>query len=63
MNICTLTDLLKTNYTYRSEDHVQWHCNVEVEGVVVYNTYSEEHGNHYHIVSTEGSKNRDTFNI
>lgn len=39
--------------TYRSEDHVKWHCNVEVESIVVYDTHSEEHGHHYHIVSTE----------
>lgn len=39
--------------TCRSEDHVQRHCDVEVQSVVVYNTYSEEHGHHYQIVSIE----------
>lgn len=47
--------------TYRSEDHVQWHCNVEVQGIVVYNTYSEEHGHHYHIVSRKEQKHREEY--
>lgn len=48
--------LLSTT-THRSEDHVQGHGNVEVEGVVVNHADGEEHGHHDHIIAEmEGKK-------
>lgn len=45
----------KQRSSYRSEDHVQRHGDVEVESVVVDHADCEEHCHHDHIV-TEGEK-------
>lgn len=49
-------------FSYRSEDHVEWHGDVEVEGVVVDHTDREEHGHHDHIVSGQQEK-KDTAGL
>lgn len=38
-------------HTYRSENHVKGHGNVEVEGVIVNDADGEEHGHHNNIIS------------
>ena len=43
-------DFLERTDTHRSKNHVQWHCNVKVKGIVVDHTDCEEHGHHEHIV-------------
>lgn len=44
-------------YTHRSENHVKWHGNVEVESVIINDTDGEEHGHHDDIVTREREKN------
>lgn len=51
---------MRSSKTYWSEDHVQWHGDVEVESVVIDNADGEEHGHHDHIVTEE---KRDINNI
>ena len=41
---------MKGRSSYRSEDHVQWHGDVEVESVVVDHADGEEHCHHDHVV-------------
>lgn len=41
------------NDTHRSEDHVQRHSDVKVQGVVIDHADGKEHGHHDHIVTAK----------
>lgn len=41
------------NDTHWSEDHMQWHGDVKVQGVVIDNADGKEHSHHDHIVTAK----------
>lgn len=43
----------ETNDTHWSEDHMQWHGDVKVQGVVIDNADGKEHSHHDHIVTAK----------
>lgn len=46
------------NDTHRSEDHVQRHSDVKVQGVVIDHADGKEHGHHDHIVTVKRKRIR-----
>ena len=40
---------------YRSENHVQWHWNVEIKSVVIENADYEKHDNQFHVIPSKNN--------